>query len=86
VVFPRERIAIFIDGCFWHGCPDHGARPQTNQSYWDAKIARNAERDSRNNDLLREAGWTVVRVWEHEPIDAAVQRIETLVRSLRRSR
>lgn len=86
IVFPRERIAIFVDGCFWHGCPSHGLRPQTNQAYWDAKIARNVQRDSRNNNVLSEAGWKVVRVWEHEPVETAVVRIETLVRRLRRSR
>lgn len=83
LVFPSERVAVFVDGCFWHGCPTHGLRPQTNQAYWDAKIGRNVQRDSRNNDILREAGWTVVRIWEHEPVETATKRIETLVRQLR---
>jgi DNA mismatch endonuclease (patch repair protein) len=84
IVFPRERVAVFVDGCFWHGCPEHGRRPKTNPAYWDAKIARNAQRDSRNNALLQEAGWEVVRVWEHEPVETAAARIEALVRRLRK--
>jgi DNA mismatch endonuclease, patch repair protein len=80
VVFPRSRVAVFVDGCFWHGCPQHGTRPKTNSHYWDAKLARNGERDRRNDVLLRDAGWTVVRVWEHEAPIAAAQRIATLIR------
>jgi DNA mismatch endonuclease (patch repair protein) len=72
IVFRRQRVAVFVDGCFWHGCPEHGTRPRTNASYWSAKIARNVERDRLNDAELSGAGWTVVRVWEHElPSDAA---------------
>ncbi len=64
-VFPRERLAVFVDGCFWHGCPEHGHLPQTNQDYWRPKMARNAARDRCTNRLLRKAGWRVLRLWAH---------------------
>jgi DNA mismatch endonuclease (patch repair protein) len=71
VVFPRDRVAVFVDGCFWHGCPQHFRPPQSNAAYWDAKIARNMQRDKRNDEELSRAGWRVIRVWEHEDIDGA---------------
>lgn len=72
IVFPKERVAVWMDGCIWHGCPDHGMRPSRNTEYWASKIARNVARDRRNDALLEEAGWLVVRVWEHEePVEAA---------------
>jgi DNA mismatch endonuclease, patch repair protein len=72
VLFPRQRVAVFVDGCFWHRCPEHGNGPQVNQDYWDAKLARNADRDRNTDARLATAGWTVVRVWEHEdPVEAA---------------
>jgi DNA mismatch endonuclease (patch repair protein) len=72
VVFRRARVAVFIDGCFWHGCPVHGTRPRSNTAYWDTKIARNRARDERADTALTAAGWRVVRLWEHEdPADAA---------------
>jgi DNA mismatch endonuclease (patch repair protein) len=86
VLFPRERVVVFVDGCFWHQCPDHGKRPKSNQEYWDAKIARNVERDSRNNEALREAGWMVIRVWEHEAVEETSAAIEGIVRERRSSR
>lgn len=67
IVFPREKVAVFVDGCFWHGCPDHGRLPKKNSSYWADKIARNVARDQRNSEVLAEAGWLVLRYWEHEP-------------------
>lgn len=68
IVFPRARLAVFIDGCFWHGCPEHGRRPEVkNGHYWGPKITGNAERDQRQTQALAEAGWTVIRFWEHEP-------------------
>ncbi|WP_454042951.1 very short patch repair endonuclease [Cellulosimicrobium sp. Marseille-Q8652] len=69
LVLPRHRVAVFVDGCFWHGCPKHGRRtPWTgpNAGLWAQKMARNRERDARSTRLARDAGWTVVRVWEHE--------------------
>ena len=80
VVFVRRRIAVFVDGCFWHGCDRHGTRPTTNSTYWNAKIARNVSRDVETRGYLEEAGWTVVRVWEHEESIVAADRIEALVR------
>lgn len=64
--FPRQRIAVFVDGCFWHGCPKHCRKPSTNRDYWDRKISRNAERDKTVTSTLRKKGWIVVRIWEHE--------------------
>jgi DNA mismatch endonuclease (patch repair protein) len=66
IVFTRARLAIFIDGCFWHGCPDHKGRPRTNAHYWGPKLDGNAARDRQQTDALNEAGWLVLRFWEHE--------------------
>lgn len=66
VVFSRRRIAVFVDGCFWHGCPQHFVAPKTNSDYWGPKIARNRERDAETTELLLNEGWNVLRFWEHE--------------------
>lgn len=66
IVFTRRRIAVFIDGCFWHGCPEHFVPPKANADYWGPKIARNRERDSETTAALEHEGWTVLRFWEHE--------------------
>jgi DNA mismatch endonuclease, patch repair protein len=66
VVFPTERVAVFVDGCFWHNCPAHGRRPRANAEYWQKNIERNRQRDRRNNERLEAAGWLVIRAWEHE--------------------
>jgi DNA mismatch endonuclease (patch repair protein) len=65
-VFPRERVAVFVDGCFWHGCPKHCRMPKANRDYWRGKIARNKKRGTSINRELRRAGWRVLRIWEHE--------------------
>jgi DNA mismatch endonuclease (patch repair protein) len=65
-VFPKQRIAVFIDGCFWHGCTQHRRKPKSNQQYWTNKIERNTCRDKSITKKLREKGWSVVRIWEHE--------------------
>ena len=79
IVFPRERIAVFVDGCFWHGCPKHGTTPRANRAWWLAKLAANERRDRDTDRCLTEAGWTVSRFWEHEdPLEVA-QRIRALV-------
>ena len=65
-VFAKERVAVFVDGCFWHGCKKHCRMPASNQKYWDAKIARNVKRDLETRRELRKRGWRVVRVWEHQ--------------------
>lgn len=75
IVFPRKRVAVFVDGCFWHGCPDHGRVPKDQGGYWAAKLARNVARDRRNDAALSAAGWLVVRVWEHEPTLEGVERV-----------
>ncbi len=76
IAFTRSRVAVFVDGCFWHGCPDHGHIPGgKNATYWAAKLTRNAERDARDTEALADAGWTVVRIWEHEPVDTAVSTV-----------
>lgn len=72
VVFTRRRVAVFVDGCFWHGCPDHGRAPRSHSAWWLAKIAGNRRRDADTDLILEAAGWTVVRVWEHDdPADVA---------------
>lgn len=80
IVFSRSRVAVFVDGCYWHSCPIHGTTPTRNADYWTPKLARNVERDREQEAALREAGWTVVRMWEHVPIEDAVhQVIEALI-------
>ena len=80
IVFPRHQLAIFVDGCFWHGCPEHYRAPQVNQDYWLPKLQRNMERDREVSEALRAAGWSVVRVWEHEtPVLAADRIIDLLL-------
>jgi DNA mismatch endonuclease, patch repair protein len=77
-VFAKERVAVFVDGCFWHGCAKHCRMPASNRKYWLAKIERNMQRDRTTRKVLREKGWNVVRVWEHElkhRPDSAVRRI-----------
>lgn len=81
VVFPRARVAVFVDGCFWHGCPLHGIVPKANADYWKAKLARNQERDEEVTRALRTDGWTVIRLWEHEPLTESVRQVsEALTR------
>lgn len=65
-VFEKQQLAIFVDGCFWHGCPKCYRRPLSNQPYWDAKVARNIERDRRQRRMLRKLGWAIVQIWEHD--------------------
>ena len=65
-VFSRLKVAVFVDGCFWHGCPKHGSRPKQNRKFWETKIARNRARDRKVTRVLRGKGWRVVRIWEHE--------------------
>ena len=79
IVFPRDRVAVFVDGCFWHGCPRHPSWPKTNAMWWREKIERNRERDRETSARLRAAGWTVVRVWEHEEASKAAERVRRAV-------
>jgi DNA mismatch endonuclease (patch repair protein) len=75
IVFTRARVAVFIDGCFWHACPEHGNLPSANRDWWRAKLQENTQRDVRNKLALEEAGWRVIRVWEHESLLAAADRV-----------
>jgi len=72
IVFTARKVAVFVDGCFWHCCPEHGSQPASNTWYWEPKLRRNVERDRAADAALDAAGWTVVRLWEHESVDAAV--------------
>lgn len=79
IAFTRRKVAVFVDGCFWHACPEHGSKPKNNEWYWSPKLARNVERDRAADDALAEAGWTVVRLWEHVPVAEAVAAVITAV-------
>lgn len=81
LVFARARVAVFVDGCFWHCCPMHGTLPRRNAEWWQAKLDANVARDRDTDRLLREAGWTVLRAWEHEAPHHVADRIETAVRT-----
>jgi len=85
VVFRPAKVAVFVDGCFWHRCPAHATVPTNNRAWWSAKLAANAERDRRVDNLLETAGWHVIRVWEHEDPDSAAATIATVVRARRPS-
>jgi DNA mismatch endonuclease (patch repair protein) len=80
IVFTRDRVAVFVDGCFWHRCPQHGGLPRANRAYWQPKLEANVARDLRTDAALALRGWKVVRVWEHEPAPEAADRIEALLR------
>ena len=84
-VFPKERLAIFVDGCFWHGCPEHATKPKTNAQYWADKIETNQQRDRQTDQLLRQSGWTVLRFWEHENPETAACAIMKSVQDLKSS-
>lgn len=77
IAFTARRVAVFVDGCFWHACPEHGSKPTANVWYWEPKLRRNVERDRAADAALAAAGWRVVRIWEHEPLDAAVTAVLT---------
>ena len=83
IVLTRARIAVFVDGCFWHRCPAHGTLPKNNREWWLAKLDRNVERDREKDLLLHETGWTVLHLWEHEDPVAASDYVERLWRSRR---
>jgi DNA mismatch endonuclease, patch repair protein len=79
LVFFRARVAVFVDGCFWHRCPDHGELPKANRDWWKAKLTRTWDRDRANDLALQAAGWTSVRVWEHEDPDEGAARVARAV-------
>lgn len=74
IVFPEKKIAIFVDGCFWHGCPKHYRAPKTRKFYWLPKIKRNKERDKEANKKLKKEGYSVIRIWEHEIRDRSYRK------------
>jgi len=75
IAFTRHKLAVFVDGCFWHCCPEHGRKPGQNTDYWSPKLAGNVARDRRQTELLEADGWTVLRIWEHEPVGSAMNRV-----------
>lgn len=83
LVFRPAKVAVFVDGCFWHRCPLHATDPKTNSDYWKPKLERNVERDRETDLLLGQAGWLSVRIWEHEDPTDAAGRITTIVRMRR---
>ena len=78
VVFAGARVAVFIDGCFWHGCPDHYVRPRTRNEFWSSKLLENVERDRRQTLQLEAAGWRVCRFWEHQIFESMPEPLETV--------
>lgn len=79
IVFTRWKVAVFVDGCFWHACPEHGREPTNNEWYWTPKLRRNVERDARVTAALEDAGWTVLRIWEHAELTEAVRSVESAI-------
>lgn len=77
IAFTRQKVAVFVDGCFWHGCPEHGTAPRANSEWWRRKLQANHARDLDTNDLLADLGWTVVRIWEHEDVRLAAAEVRT---------
>lgn len=84
LVFPREKVAVFVDGCFWHGCPEHHRVPVTHSEWWTRKLERTRARDQQTDRVLRRNGWVVVRVWEHEEPAKAARRVKNAVVRRRR--
>lgn len=83
IVFAGTKVAVFVDGCFWHSCPEHGTAPSSNSVWWAEKLAKNVERDADTDSRLAAAGWLVVRVWEHEDPAEASSRVADAVRGRR---
>lgn len=81
ILFPRARVAVYVDGCFWHSCPEHGVLPKGNREWWRTKLGATVRRDRDTESALARLGWTVVRVWEHEDPPPAADRIEAAVRA-----
>lgn len=79
IAFTRRKLAVLVDGCFWHGCPLHGSHPAANASYWREKIRRNRERDLDTDQALRDAGWSVLRIWEHTAVPEAIVLVERAI-------
>ena len=84
LVFTKVKVAVFLDGCFWHGCPEHHTNAATNSEYWAEKVLKNRERDGETDRNLGQAGWTVIRIWEHEDPVSSAKRIADEVNAIRR--
>jgi DNA mismatch endonuclease, patch repair protein len=85
IVFTRQCVAVFVDGCFWHRCPEHGNSPRANSDYWGPKLDQNVERDRLVDERLKEAGWRVVRIWEHVNPDEASKLIAAVIAEAKKS-
>ena len=83
IVFTRQKLAVFIDGCFWHRCPEHATAPKANADWWDEKLSRNVERDRATDSGLEQAAWSVLRFWEHEDPGVIADLIESALREER---
>ncbi|MFI5678331.1 very short patch repair endonuclease [Streptomyces cellulosae] len=83
IVFTKVKIAIFLDGCFWHGCPEHATHPKVNAEWWRLKLDKNMARDRETSDHLRAAGWMVLRFWEHESVEEVARQIVDAVAARR---
>lgn len=86
IVFTRRKVVVFVDGCFWHGCPEHATAPKNNAAWWRDKLQTNVQRDRRVDAQLAELGWVVVRVWEHEEHGDAIGKVEAAIQSSERDR
>ncbi|MFF1710726.1 very short patch repair endonuclease [Streptomyces sp. NPDC058268] len=86
IAFTRARVAVFLDGCFWHGCPQHATQPKANAAWWRTKLDRNIARDLETNEHLAESGWIVLRFWEHEAPDRVARRVASTVARQRRAK
>lgn len=84
LVFGPDKVAVYVDGCFWHSCPEHGSMPKANAAFWKRKLERNQQRDAETDGALRRRGWEVVRVWEHEKVTEAADRVEEVLRARRK--
>lgn len=82
VIFPRRKVAVYVDGCFWHRCPQHATDPKNNAQWWAEKLAGNVARDRATDETLRAAGWQVVRIWEHEDAATAADRVQSALADL----
>jgi DNA mismatch endonuclease (patch repair protein) len=80
IVFTRQQVAVYVDGCFWHGCPEHGTRSKSNTAWWEDKLARVRARDADTDRALTEAGWLVIRTWEHEDPRVVAEKIQDVIR------
>lgn len=84
IVFSSSRVLVFVDGCFWHGCPRHATFPKSNTTYWLPKLAGNKERDKRQSGRLRRAGWRVIRVWEHDCLPPSLRVVSRIMDACRK--